>query len=101
MPKASRRRLDPFPLPYLGEGYVMAFPAREALERWWTATCVDHLGLTNPATRLVRHLHDGDSVRIELPDGLTGPPRILSIRASRAPSLETIVAPAPSLPVIR
>jgi len=56
---------------------------------------------TNRATGLVRHLHDGDSVRIELPDGLTGPPRILSIRAGGAPSLEPTDAPAPSLPVIR
>jgi len=101
VPKASRRRLDPFPLPYLGEGYVMAFPAREALERWWTATCVDHLGLTNPATRLVRHLHDGDSVRLELPDGETGPARVLSIRAGEAPSLDAMDAPASSLPVLR
>jgi len=56
---------------------------------------------TNPATGLVRHLHDGDSVRLELPDGLTGPARILSIRAGGAPSLEPTDAPAPSLPVIR
>jgi len=56
---------------------------------------------TNPATRLGRHLHDGDSVRLELPDGVTGPPRILSIRAGKAPSLEAMDAPASSLPVIR
>jgi hypothetical protein len=56
---------------------------------------------TNPATRLGRHLHDGDSVRLELSDGATGPARILSIRAGGAPSLEATDAPAPSLPAIR
>jgi hypothetical protein len=56
---------------------------------------------TNPATRLGRHQHDGDSVRLELPDGVAGPARILSIRAGGAPSLEAMDAPAPSLPVIR
>jgi len=56
---------------------------------------------TNPATRLGRHLHDGDSVRLELSDGVAGPARVLSIRAGGAPSLEATDAPAPSLPVIR
>jgi len=56
---------------------------------------------TNPATGLVRHLHDGDSVRLELPDGVAGMARILSIHAGGAPSLEPMDAPAPSLPVIR
>jgi hypothetical protein len=56
---------------------------------------------TNPATRLGRHLHDGDSVRLELSDGVAGPAWVLSIRAGGAPSLEATDAPAPSLPVIR
>jgi len=56
---------------------------------------------TNPATRFGRHLHDGDSVRLELPDGVAGPARMLSIRAGGAPSLDAMDAPAPSLPVIR
>ena len=56
---------------------------------------------TNPATRLVRHLDDGDSARLELPEGLAGPARILSIRAGAAPSLEAMDAPTPSLSVIR
>jgi hypothetical protein len=58
-------------------------------------------GFTNPAPRLVRHLHDGDSARLELPAGLAGPARILSIRAGAAPSLEVMDALTPSLPVIR
>lgn len=49
---------------------------------------------TNPATRLGRHLHDGDSVRLELLDGVAGPAWILSIRAGEAPSLEAMDAPA-------
>ncbi|HTK51465.1 MAG TPA: alginate lyase family protein [Gemmatimonadaceae bacterium] len=56
---------------------------------------------TNPATRLGRHLHDGESVRLELPDGETGPARVLSIRAGEAPSLDAMDAPASSLPVLR
>jgi hypothetical protein len=56
---------------------------------------------TNPATRLGRHVHDGDSVRLGLSDGVAGPARVLSIRAEGAPSLESTDAPAPPLPAIR
>ena len=51
----------------------------------------------NPGTRLVRHHHDGDSVRLELPDTATRPAGLLSVRAGAAPSLEVIDVPAPSL----
>ena len=49
---------------------------------------------TNPATQFGRHLHDGDSVHLELRGSSTSPARILSIRAGAAPSLEAKDAPA-------
>jgi len=68
---------------------------------WPLGAAPNEVTLSESGDGLVRHLHDGDSVRLELPDGLTGPARILSIRAGAAPSLEPMDVPAPSLPVMR
>ena len=68
---------------------------------WPLGAAPNEVTLSESGDGLVRHLHDGDSVRLELPDGLTGPARILSIRAGAAPSLQPMDVPAPSLPVMR
>ena len=55
----------------------------------------------NPTTWFGRHLHDGHSVRVELPPDDTGQPRDLSIHAGMAPLLGRSHIPASSLPVTR